>query len=66
MFKLAEATQGAVWDQFNIMGGLGSMAKWQAKGLAQKDRVHFTVSGYNLIGDLFYNAFIKKNNKQQQ
>lgn len=59
MHRLANLTGGAVWDQFAVMGGLGSMAKWQAKGLAQKDRVHFTVNGYNLIGDLFYHAFIQ-------
>lgn len=59
MYRLADATDGAVWDQFSVMGGLGSMAKWQSKGLAQKDRVHFTVNGYNLIGDLFYHAFIQ-------
>ena len=59
MHRLANLTGGAVWDQFEVMGGLGSMAKWQAKGLAQKDRVHFTVNGYNLIGDLFWHAFVQ-------
>ena len=59
MHRLANLTGGAVWDQFEVMGGLGSMAKWQAKGLAQEDRVHFTVNGYNLIGDLFWHAFVQ-------
>lgn len=59
MHRLANHTGGACWDQFEVMGGLGSMAKWQAKGLAQKDRVHFTVNGYNLIGDLFWHAFVQ-------
>jgi len=59
MKRLADLTGGACWDQFEVMGGLGSMAKWQAKGLAQKDRVHFTVNGYNLIGDLFWHAFVQ-------
>lgn len=57
-YRLAEETGGAVWDQFDIMGGLGSMDKWRLAGYAQYDRVHFTAKGYNLIGDLFYNAFI--------
>lgn len=62
MYRLADLTGGAVWDQFNIMGGLGSMDKWRLKGLAQKDRVHFTAAGYNLIADLFYKAFIRELN----
>jgi len=62
-YKLAAQTGGAVWDQFAIMGGLKSMDKWRLAELAQKDRVHFTHSGYNLLGDLFYNAFINAKNK---
>ncbi len=56
--KLAAATAGAVWDQFEIMGGLKSMAQWHTHKLAQRDKVHFTTDGYNLLGDLFFNAFI--------
>ncbi|MBP5205846.1 MAG: hypothetical protein J6Z44_03540 [Bacteroidales bacterium] len=59
MYRLADLTGGAVWDQFAIMGGLKSMETWRKKGLAQKDRVHFTASGYNLVGDLFFDAFIR-------
>lgn len=66
MHKLAEKCSGAVWDQFEVMGGLGSMARWQDKNLAQKDRVHFTVNGYNLVGDLFYHAFIQSFNSLKQ
>lgn len=60
MYRLADLTEGAVWDQFAIMGGLRSMETWRRKGLAQKDRVHFTAAGYNLMGDLFYDAFIRE------
>jgi hypothetical protein len=28
-YRLAALTDGAVWDQFEIMGGLKSMEKWQ-------------------------------------
>ena len=66
MHRLADLTGGACWDQFEVMGGLGSMAKWQAKGLAQKDRVHFTVNGYNLIGDLFWHAFVQPLKSMQE
>lgn len=60
MYRLADLTGGAVWDQFYVMGGLRSMETWRKKGLAQKDHVHFTASGYNLMGDLFYDAFIRE------
>ena len=55
-YRLAQLTGGAVWDQFEIMGGLKSMEKWQKAGLAQKDKVHFTRTGYQLLGDLLYQA----------
>lgn len=55
-YRLAHDTNGAVWDQFEVMGGLSSMEKWYKAGLARKDRVHFTAAGYQLVGDLFYQA----------
>lgn len=58
MYQLAEENHGAVWDQFEIMGGLKSMDKWRVAGLAQTDRIHFTVKGYQLLGKLFFNAFV--------
>ncbi|MEG1555535.1 MAG: hypothetical protein RR356_02275 [Bacteroidales bacterium] len=58
-YQLANITKGAVWDQFSIMGGLKSMDKWRIEKYAKYDRIHFTIKGYNLLGDLFYNAFVK-------
>jgi len=58
-FQLATDNQGGVWDLFSLMGGLGSMRQWQALELAKIDKVHFTNDGYQLIGDMFYNAFVK-------
>ena len=55
-YRLADDTDGAVWDQFEVMGGLKSMEKWFKNKLAQKDRVHFTTEGYQLVGNLFTNA----------
>jgi len=66
MYRLADLTGGAVWDQFAVMGGLKSMDTWRKKGLAQKDRVHFTASGYNLMGDLFWDAFIRELKKEKK
>ena len=58
--ELGEQHDAAVWDFFDIMGGLKSMAHWENEGLAQKDKVHFTNLGYNLIGDLLYNALMDR------
>lgn len=58
-YRLADDTDGAVWDQFEVMGGLKSMERWYKNKLAQKDRVHFTYAGYQLVGNLFTNALFK-------
>ena len=58
--ELGEQHDAAVWDFFDIMGGLKSMAHWENEGLAQKDKVHFTNQGYNLIGDLLFNALMDR------
>lgn len=58
-FSLAQKYSAGVWDKFSLMGGLGSMAKWEKADLAKPDKVHFKLSGYNLLGDLFYKALIK-------
>lgn len=59
MFSLATKYNLAVWDFFNIMGGLGSMSTWQKNELSKSDRIHFTTTGYKLMGDLLFNAILK-------
>lgn len=56
--ELAEEYHGAVFDTFGIMGGPHGTDRWVSAGLQNTDHVHFTVKGYNLLGDLFYNALI--------
>lgn len=56
-FKLAVDHKGAIWDLYTIMGGRGSIAKWEEAGLAKTDKIHFTTAGYELLGDLLFNAF---------
>jgi lysophospholipase L1-like esterase len=58
--EMGEQYNAAVWNQFDIMGGLRSMQDWEKAGLAQKDKVHFTSIGYQLLGDLLYNALISR------
>ena len=58
--EMGKRYNAAVWDQFNIMGGLESMQEWEKAGLAKKDKVHFTNEGYRLLGDLLYNALMDR------
>lgn len=58
--ELGKKHNAAVWDFFDIMGGLTSMQNWQDENIAQKDKVHFTSTGYALIGDLLFNALMDK------
>lgn len=58
-YELAQEQHAAVWDLFAIMGGLNSMAQWEEAGLAAKDKIHFNRDGYNLLGDLLFNALME-------
>ena len=64
--ELGREWHAPVWDQFDVMGGIGSMQQWQNKGLAQKDKVHFTAEGYRLMGDLLFNALAAKYAEHQK
>lgn len=59
MLRVAKERNLGVWDFFSIMGGLGCMETWMKNGLGKTDRVHFTTSGYKLMGDLLFEAIIK-------
>lgn len=59
MYRLAEKHNAAVWDLFEIMGGLNSIVLWQKRYLAKRDRIHFTGTGYILLGDLLFDAVVK-------
>ena len=56
--ELAKESAGVFWDWYRVMGGYGSMAKWMDAGLAQPDKVHFTPTGYRLVGDLLFDAIM--------
>ena len=59
-FELGRRYNGAVWDFFDIMGGLESMRNWEQEEIAKRDKIHFTNSGYALIGDLLFNALMDR------
>lgn len=59
MTELAAEYGGAVWDVFDMMGGLDSSPSWRSAGLMANDLIHFTRTGYELLGDMLYNAIIE-------
>ena len=49
----------AYWDLFELSGGKGSSQSWKKNGLLAKDQLHFTIEGYEQLGRLFTEAFLK-------
>jgi len=58
IMELAQKHHMAVWDLYEIMGGLGSSNKWYKNKLMPRDRIHFTYLGYSIKADLFMDALI--------
>ena len=59
MFELTKNKSFAVWDMFEIMGGLNSIKKWETNRLAKEDLIHLNYKGYNLLADLLFEAIMK-------
>lgn len=57
--QLAIKYKMAVWDFYEIMGGLGSSNRWYKQKLMPRDRIHFTYLGYEIKADLLLTALIK-------
>lgn len=66
IIELAEQYKIPVWDLYGIMGELGSSKTWRLNGLMKADYIHFTKDGYNLKGDMFFEAFIKWIDQMEQ
>ena len=56
MMELAMECDGAVWNQFRIMGGYGSSNRWVNAHLMNRDHIHFLRPGYELLADLLFKA----------
>jgi len=70
--EAAAAQRCAFWDWRRRMGGEGSKRRWVTAGLAQVDYVHFTSTGYQLIGNTLcadlldlYNVFVSVRNQAE-
>lgn len=70
--EITFAQHCAFWDWRRRMGGEGSKRRWVTAGLAQTDYVHFTSTGYQLIGNTLcadlmdlYNIFVSVRNQAE-
>ena len=59
MLELALEEDLAVWDLYKSMGGKNAIVDWKNDELARADLIHFTVKGYELQGEMLYNALMK-------
>lgn len=50
--------QYAVWDLFQTLGGMHGVSKIYGQGLMNPDRVHYTVKGYQLQGNMLSNVLL--------
>ena len=50
--QVAKENGCAFMDLAELMGGAGTIERWQAAGYAQSDGVHFNLSGYRLLGKM--------------
>lgn len=58
VLALAQKYNCGVWDNFQVMGGFKSMEQWFKNRLSARDYVHFNAKGYELQGQLLFNAII--------
>src|SRR5262249_42885825 len=49
----------AFWDFGMHMGGSGSMRDWALAGLAQRDYIHFSPTGYRNVADALFADVIR-------
>lgn len=61
--KIVANTEVSYWDLDAVMGGDSTMDVWRNAGLAQKDKLHFFKSGYQLQGNMLSLAFLEAYNK---
>lgn len=56
LVNYAQQNDLSCWDLYQVMGGTGAVNDWYKAGLAGRDRLHFTKSGYELQGRLLSEA----------
>lgn len=59
ILNIANEYKIGIWDFYSIMGKANSINNWYKKGLVLDDKLHFNNNGYQLIGNLFFDALSK-------
>ena len=59
MAELVEEWDVACWDLYGALGGAHSMDRLKTAGFAARDHLHFNRTGYELIGELLYDALVR-------
>ncbi len=59
LFEYCTEKSIPVWDLYRVTNGYGSAYGWLRRGLMNYDMVHFTGEGYQLLGQLLFNALAK-------
>ncbi len=59
LYELAAEENVALWDLYEAMGGKNAIINWKQEDLARGDLVHFTIPGYELQGDMLYQALMR-------
>jgi lysophospholipase L1-like esterase len=62
LIEYAEEKGLPYFDLYEASGGHHSADQWKEAGLLRDDGVHFTRQGYELQGNMFYNALMKAYN----
>ncbi len=59
LFSYCSANNIPIWDLYRTTNGYGSAYNWIKKGMMSADGIHFTAKGYQLQGQLLFNALAK-------
>jgi len=59
IFRYCTEKNIAIWDLYRICNGLSGAGAWYKAGYLTTDGVHFSTTGYQVQGKLFYKAFMK-------
>ncbi len=52
----------SLYNLYQVGGGYGSAGRWIRSGLINRDRVHYTVEGYRVHGELLWQAIANRYN----
>ncbi|MCX7862357.1 MAG: GDSL-type esterase/lipase family protein [Bacteroidales bacterium] len=58
ILQIAKEECCSVWDLYDVAGGHYSMHHWYINKLATSDKLHLNKQGYQLVGNLFFEAFM--------